>query len=889
MGIRSAPAKRTNPENHSKKETSPTKAPFSIKISNFMKRLLPLFLTAPLLAEPGDTIYQKGFLSIEEAHKSIELQDGYALDLVLSNPDIHEPVAMAWDGNGALYVVEMRTYMQDADATGEQTPKSRISRHEDTNGDGVYDKHSVFIDNLLLPRMVLPLDDRIMVGVTNTLDLWTYRDSDKDGVADEKVKIYEGGKRGGNMEHQPSGLIWNLDNWIYLTYENKRYRFTDGKLEVQTMPRGGGQWGIGMDDAGRNYYSAAGGEKPAFYFQQPIAYGALDLPGQEANGFREVFPIADVPDVQGGPRRVNKRGGLNNFTGCAGQGIYRGDRLPADLKGDLIIPEPVGRLIRRAKVDRKNGRTVLTNAYPGSEFIRTRDINFRPLWATTSPDGAMMIIDMHRGIIQQGNWTRPGSYLRKVIDKWGIHKNVQQGRIYRLTHDTFRPDKQPRMLDETTEELVAHLAHPNGWWRDTAQKLIILRKDRDSVIPLLEKHVRENKSELGRLHALWTLEGIGKVDPDLVVTAMADSSSLVRSNAVRVSEPFLASGNSSVVAAFTDSAHLEDDPEMFLQAINSIRFSGTENEALLSLQDSLIENNSENPVIARFKQMRRDNQTEQEKKRAQAQRSARFAKAMESGKVIYQQLCFSCHGADGKGAPMPGQPGHKLAPSFVNNPRLMGDEDTAILTLLHGLTGPLDGKKYEGLMVSMATNDNEWIANITTYIRNSFGNKADPTRANHVGKIRQDYKSRKEPWTQAELETLFPPVLANRRSWKLTASDNAQELKGCVDGDPKSRYTTGASMKAGMWVQVEFPKNSQISGVTLDARGSDGDYPRNYEVEVSVDGKKWSKPVAQGKGKDPLTKIKFKPTEAKFVRITQTGKHSLFWSIHELSINGKEL
>ena len=87
-----------------------------------------------------------------------------------------------------------------------------------------------------------------------------------------------------------------------------------------------------------------------FYFQQPIAYGALDLPEQEANGFREVFPIADVPDVQGGKRRVNKRGGLNNFTGCAGQGIYRGDRLPADLKGNLIIPEPVGRLIRRAIV-----------------------------------------------------------------------------------------------------------------------------------------------------------------------------------------------------------------------------------------------------------------------------------------------------------------------------------------------------------------------------------------------------------------------------------------------------------------------------------------------------------------------------------------------------------
>lgn len=855
-----------------------------------MKRFLPLLLTAPLLAEPGDTIYQKGFLSIEEAHKSIELQDGYALDLVLSDPDIHEPVAMAWDGNGALYVVEMRTYMQDADATDEQTPKSRISRHEDTNGDGIYDKHSIFIDNLLLPRAVLPLDDRIMVHITNTLDLWTYRDTDNDGVADEKVKVYEGGRRGGNMEHQPSGLIWNLDNWIYITYENKRYRFTDGKLEVQKLPRGGGQWGIGMDDAGRNYYSAAGGEKPAFYFQQPIAYGALDLPGQEANGFREVFPIADVPDVQGGRRRVNKRGGLNNFTGCAGQGIYRGDRLPADLKGDLIIPEPVGRLIRRAKVDRKDGKTVLTNAYPKTEFIRTRDINFRPLWATTSPDGAMMIIDMHRGIIQQGNWTRKGSYLRGVIDKWEIHKNIGKGRIYRLTHDTFKPDKQPRMLDESTAELVAHLSHPNGWWRDTAQRLIILRKDRDSVIPALEKLALSNESELGRLHALWTLEGIGKVNPEVLVKALEDNSSLVRTNAIRIAEPFLTSGNSSVVAAFTDSSHLEKDPEMYLQAINSIRFSGTDNEALLSLRDSLIEDNNDNPVISRLKQLDRDNQSEREKRRADAQKSARFASSMEKGKVIYQQLCFSCHGPDGKGAPMPGQPGHKLAPSFVNNPRLIGNDDTAILTLLHGLTGDIDGKKYEGLMVSMATNDNEWIADITTYIRNSFGNKGERTRPNHVGKLRGQFKSRKEPWTQAELEKLYPPVLANRKTWKLTASHGQKELGGCVDDNLGSRYSTGTSQVPGMWVQVELPKVSELTQITLDAGNSTRDYPRGYEVVSSLDGKTWSKPIAKGSGKDPVTRIKFPTTKARFIKITQTGRvNGLFWSIHEMSINGKEV
>lgn len=854
-----------------------------------MKRLLPLLFTTPLLAEPGDTIYQKGFLSQEAARKSIELHDGYALDLVLADPQIHEPVAMAWDGNGALYVVEMRTYMQDADASREQTPKSRISRHEDTDGDGIYDKHSVYIDNLLLPRMVLPLDDRIMVGITNTLDLWTYRDTDKDGVADEKLKIYDGGRRGGNMEHQPSGLIWNLDNWIYLTYENKRYRFTDGKLEVQQIPRGGGQWGLGRDDAGRIYYSAAGGEKPAFFFQQPIAYGALDLRGQEANGFREVFPIADVPDVQGGKRRVNKRGGLNNFTGCAGQGVYRGDRLPADLKGDLIIPEPVGRLIRRAKVTRENGMTVLSNAYPGSEFIRTRDINFRPLWATTSPDGAMMIIDMHRGIIQQGNWTRKGSYLREVIDKWGLDKNIQHGRIYRLTHDTFRPDRQPRMLDESTAELVAHLSHPNGWWRDTAQKLIILRKDRESVVGQLEELALNGKSELGRLHALWTLEGMGKASSALITAALADSSSLVRTNAVRVAEPELAKGTASIVKALTTSKLVINDPEMMLQTINSLNFSGATDPALISLRDRLLENSGDNPVVAHLQKAQKDVLADRARAREQTKRNKQLAKAMSHGKTIYQQLCFSCHGADGKGAPMPGNPGQKLAPSFLNNPRLSERDDSAVLTLLHGLTGDLDGKKYEGLMVSMATNDDQWIADITTYIRNSFGNKGNVTTKEHVANLRKKYSARKTPWTQQEIEQLFPPLLTNHKSWKLTASHGASHLKGCVDGNLASRYTTDTPQTPGMWVQIELPKTAEVSQITLDSGNSTRDYPRGFKVEASLDGKNWSKPLAQGDGTSPITKIPFSTTKARYLRITQTKRaRGLYWSIHDLKINGRE-
>lgn len=850
--------------------------------------LLSLGLAAISLAEkPGDKIYQRGFLSIEESHQSIEMQDGFRLELVLSEPHIEEPVMVAWDGNGVMYVVEMRTYMQDADAGGEQEPKSRISRHVDTNGDGIYDKHSIYADNLLLPRFILPLDDRVMVGLTNTLDLWNYRDTTGDGVADEKIKIFEGGKRGGNMEHQPSGLMWGLDNWIYLTYEAKRYRFTEGKLEVQKLPQGSGQWGLTQDDWGRMYFSSAGGERPAVSFQQPLAYGVMELRGSEEEGFRTVFPIAQIPDVQGGLRRVGSNGGVNNFTGVAGQAIFRGDRLPADMRGDLIIPEPVGRLIRRVKVDRQDAKSVLRNAYPGTEFMRTRDANFRPVWSATTPGGQLMIVDMHRGIIQQGNWTRPGSYLRGVIDKWGFDKNIGRGRIYCLEHKDFQAGPQPRMLDESTEELVAHLSHANGWWRDTAQKLIILRKDRDSVVPHLERLVREGTSELGRLHALWTLEGMGQVDAALVAKALKDASSIVRTSAVRVAEPFMREESEVVLDALVGP--LPRDTEMVVQFLNSLASSGSVSPELIAMAADLVEVYGDSEVVQAVMKARRSALNAKLSAAAQKKQGARFAKAMEDGKAIYQQLCFACHGAEGQGAPMVGRAGETLAPTFTASPRIVGTGESAVRVILHGLTGPIDGKAYEGLMISMATNDDQWIADVTTYLRNSFGNKAPMISKQFVSSLRKKHRGRTQAWTIEELEQFEAPVLSYSKKWTLSASHHAASLVKAFDDDLTSRYTTNASMAPGMWVQIEFPGPTKLNAITLDAGGSDGDYPRAYKVEVSEDGKTWSKPVAQGKGKNSLTEIKFPAVEAKFLRVTQTGSHQLYWSIHEMTIMGKAL
>src|SRR5688572_19824619 len=165
--------------------------------------------------------------------KSFNLPAGYHLELVASEPMIKEPVAIAWDGNAKMYVAEMLTYMLDADAKGEQVNVSRISLLEDTNNDGKMDKSSIFIDSLLLPRMILCVNHELLVNETNTITINAYKDTDGDGKADQKRTVFQ--KEGyrladANMEHQRSGLDWNLDNYIYLTYDPVRFRFRNGML-----------------------------------------------------------------------------------------------------------------------------------------------------------------------------------------------------------------------------------------------------------------------------------------------------------------------------------------------------------------------------------------------------------------------------------------------------------------------------------------------------------------------------------------------------------------------------------------------------------------------------------------------------------------------------------
>lgn len=726
------------------------------------------------------------YLSPEESLKTMRLPEGYRLELVASEPMIKEPVAIAWDGNARMYVAEMLTYMQDADASGEQESISRISLLEDTDNDGKMDKSTVFLDSLLLPRMLQCVNDELLVNETNTINIYSYKDTDGDGKADVKKVVYRNDQylvNDANMEHQRSGLDWNLDNWMYVTYDPVRFRYTNGTMKVDTIVSGGGgQWGVAHDNYGRIYYTRAGGEIPALGFQINPVYGTLDFSDQYSAEFAEVWPIIATPDVQGGNRRLRPDNTLNHFTAACGQSIFRGDRLPQDFVGDYIVCEPVARSVRRAKVVNQNGKVMLENAYDRQEFIASSDMNFRPVNSATGPDGNLYIVDMHRGIIQQGNWTKPGSFLRQKIDSIGLAQNIGHGRIYRVVHDDFIRGSKPKMLEESSTKLLDYLDHPNGWWRDEAQKSIITRGDK-SVIPALRKiAVGEHgfftikQSHLARIHALWTLEGLEAIDKGTLFKALKDEHTQVRRAAVWISEPYLRKNNEQYIEKVGE---LATDPADDVRVQLLLSLYNSKSDKAKAIIKEILDKNAGHEMLSATKNALDNN----EGVRTYGKKLGTLAKADRElilhGAAIFKSLCASCHGADGKGLAIGGS--SMAAPPLVGSQRLAFlEKKTAARIVLDGLAGPIDGKTYSSIMPPMEANSDEWVASVLSYIRYEFGGRAPrlpgeipgmaPAAADNtsgftvrktpspvvtpdeVKKIRQESSGRNKPWTLVELD-----------------------------------------------------------------------------------------------------------------------------------------
>jgi mono/diheme cytochrome c family protein len=925
----------------------------------------------------------------EEA-KGFMLPAGYRLELVAADPDVISPTLIEFDGNGRMYVGEMISYMMDASATREHDPISRISRWESTKGDGHFDKHTVFVDKVVAPRMILPLQDGvILTSETDSDDLVKWTDTNGDGVADKREVVFNGIGQSGdaNIEHQKAGLLWNMDNWIYTTYNPFRIRWTPTGFLREPTGANGGQWGLASDDDGKPWFVDAGGERGPMNFQFPIHYGSFtpcpaagrggrasaaapappppnpNCPSGMENGFEKdfatVWPAPGIGDMQGGiPRTRMPAQNLNHFTAATGPAIVRGDRLPSDLKGQLLFTEPVGRLIRRAAIDNIEGLTQLRNVYPQSEFINSADQLFRPVNISNAPDGTVYIADMYHGIIQELQWSGPGSYLRAKIEQYQLDKIAQHGRIWRLRYDgraavpatatnigqpaipAITPDfTPPRMYSETPAQLVAHFSHPNGWWRDTAQRLLILKQD-TSVVPVLEQTVRSSDNLLARFHALWTLEGLGALKPAVVRAAMEDKNPRMRIQAIRASETLYKAGDKSFAGDYR-SLTKDPDTDVVIQAMLTANLFKLPDAADL-VKTAQAANTSKGVAIIGERLLAPAPNFGGGGGRRGGPLTPDEEKRLQQGNDVFGAVCFACHGQDGTGAPMENAPaGTMMAPPLAGSPRVQGHRDYVIKVLLKGLQGPLDGKTYRDVMVPMGGTD-EWIAGIASYVRNSFGNTGGMVTPADVARVRADTAARKDPWTIAELEASLPLPLDSQQ-WKLAASHGTETAAGA---STLRGWSSGVPQSPGMWFSIELAQPALITEVQFDSmstmsgggrggrggpaaagpagatgapaastpgaataapaaagqappqgRGGRGGfgggggtpvvgYPRGYSVQVSTDGTNWTKPVAEGKGEGAHTTITFAPTRAKFLKITQTETPAdpAAWSIRSLRI-----
>jgi len=712
--------------------------------------------------EYRDKIYKKPAISAqpeiknfspEESLDKFYLPEGYKIELVASEPLIGEPVSIAWDGDGRMYVAQMMTYMQDIDAKDENAPWSRISLLTDEDQDGRMDKSVTYIDSLVLPRIMLPLDNRLIIGETYNRNLYTYRDTNGDGKADEKIlMLVDTARDNRNLEHQDANMIWSIDNWLYVTNKSFRYRYTPKGLTRDTLPESlPGQWGLTQDEAGRLFFSRAGGEIPALGFQQHPSYGSLEMKGKWDSTFMEPWPLVGTPDAQGGLKRIRSVDNtLNKFTAVAGQEIFLGDKMPPAY-GDLFIPEPVGRLVRRAKVNHANGKIVLENRYNNAEFLASTDPLFRPVFSATGPDGCLYIVDMYRGIIQEGNWVKEGSYLRTVVKEKGFDKFVQKGRIYRIYHENDKPGPPPQLLNKSASQLIQYLGHPNGWWRMTAQKLIIL-KDDQSVVEKLKEIVSGNRGflskwfggeknvEIQKLHALWTLEGLQNVDIPLLKVALKDEDHRVRVAAIRMCEPYLLKSESEIFVALK-SLIGDQHPEVAQQLLLSMRKKNNETKAWVA---SIVKQFPGNEVIqVTAKENLNPSFSEIVALKEQYRLRGELATEVANGFRLFKENCASCHGGDAKGIP-------QLAPPLVGSPRLQGDSSLVMKILLHGLTGPVDGVEYPGPMAPQAQYSDEQLSSIISYVRGHLNRKGFFWRG-AIANERDNYKDRKNYWTLEEL------------------------------------------------------------------------------------------------------------------------------------------
>src|SRR5690606_11126136 len=715
-------------------------------------------------------------LSPDNALRTMVVEDGFDVMLVASEPLINSPIAMTFDNNGRMWVLEMTSFMPDIEGDGERAPTSKIVILEDTDSDGDFDDRKVFLDSLVLPRALSFVGDGILVAEPPYL--WYY-DIDEDQPINKQL-VDSAYASGDNVEHQSNGLLRGLDNWIYNSDQDKRYRRIDGEWIIEkTHLRG--QWGITQDNYGHLYYNNNSQNLLGDYFFPSL--GSENENQRRVAGFNErivknnrVYPIRQTTGVnrgyQSGTLDSNLR--LVNFTAASGPVVYRGGLFGEEYEENVFVGEPSANLIKRNVLSRNGSKIEGEQAYEGREFLASYDERFRPVTLYNGPDGALYVIDMYRGILQHKLYIT--EYLRKEITARSLENPLTYGRIYKVVPEGSNP--KPVKISNKPKDLLKLLGHKNGWIRDRAQQLIVDRQLRN-LVPDLKKNVQKANNPLLRIHSLWSVEGLGSLEAAEVLTLLGSDDWNLREQALVAMRAVVNKDNYGEFLSIQQEMVANSDslaapyialPSHLIRAFDELAAE----KLLLSLSktfpdnpyvsDAIISNlhNREADSKERLVDLKLDTASLIQKRFGKILNDIEENKNLHAvnplvrrdlrGAALFKNTCQTCHGENGDGI-------EQLAPPLNNSEWVTGDKDRLIALVLYGLSGPIkvNGKAYDdivGEMPGIGSNRDivdEEIAQVLSFIRQSWNNDASTVSRPDIIKVRNKYRDRQKSFSVDEL------------------------------------------------------------------------------------------------------------------------------------------
>lgn len=503
--------------------------------------LIAVLMIAPasLHAEEDFRDPKEGPLSPEESMKLMELISGWKIELVAAEPHVNDPVAIAWDEEGRMFVAEMSDY-----PTAETGAKVRLL--VDKDGDGKVDSSTVYADGLRFPNGVLPWKGGVLV--TAAPDILFLKDNDGDGKADTREVILTGFGEG-NQQLRVNGILWGADGWVYgangrnggnirsplrpnqppVNIDRHDFRFRPDTGEVQAIA-GFSQFGNALNNRGDRFIN---------WNTVPLRHVVFPLAFAEKNAHFLLSNDCEVLDDTVQSNRLFPRSGrpttfnrepTGYFNASCGITIDRGGLFGGADAGSAFACEPLFNIVHR-RVLRPKGVTFEASRPNGEEkreFLASRDPWFRPVFTASGPDGAIYIADFYR------QWVEHPDFVRADL-RTGVTWNTgsDKGRIYRVYPADKTPLPMKSLGSAPLSEWVTALSHPSGWHRDTALRLLHERKP-DDAVPLLKETLRQGPAPIGRSMALAALVAMNHADDESFIAALTDTDPAVREWGVRL-------------------------------------------------------------------------------------------------------------------------------------------------------------------------------------------------------------------------------------------------------------------------------------------------------------------------------------------------------------------